>query len=732
MVDAFSDCAENQFFDALEEISVLSDSGLNCPDDCESVSSSSRFDGWIQNLDSVETRKSKFLNWLGSDVIKVSSEISEESRMANFEHQLLSRKSMSCLSGADLSVTTNSASKVHIARGNEDMGGRIESTAGDPNKELVNKSSPSSSPVKNMKKNASLGPTKRVKKWWASRLRSFSCVTEKQEVSCQCNSSPVSRIKRVKVHQSGRQSKELTALYHGQSIQAHRGAILTMKFSPDGRFLASAGEDGVVRVWQVTEEDRSNERDIPVMDPSSVYFTMNQLLELKPLRGSKGKVGRLRRNSESACVVIPPKVFRLLEKPLHEFHGHTSEIVDLSWSRSNYLLSSSIDKTVRLWQVGNNHSLKVFPHNNYVTCVEFNPVDENYFISGSVDGKIRIWEIPLCKVAYWTEIKDIVTAVCYRPDGQGGIIGSITGNCRFYSISDHQFQLGTRISLHNKKSSGKKITGFQYFPRDPSKVMISCADSQVRIVQGVDVVARYKGGRSTAAFSSAHLTSDGKQIVSALEDSSVHIWKCIDHGYRDSPHIKKVSSSERFVSNSSVALPWPGLQDGIRGQQCFVTPAHFSCRQSFLQDSNYPNGSALWPEEKLLAPTKASSMHKSEYKFLRTCQSSRAFHEVPFTSLWRDPLANVAWYVVQFSFRNGSCSMKAYWVDIRVVHRWDGPSGRPAIETGMGNAFFRIGLLNLEPCNVPLVMCSLYRALAPSSISGMGTHGDRSQGTNEL
>ncbi|XP_074319871.1 uncharacterized protein LOC141656744 isoform X2 [Silene latifolia] len=626
MFDASSDSGESQYFDALEEIVVFSDSGLDCPDDCDSVSRSSHFDSWIKNLDSVETRKSNFFNWLGLDVIKVSGEISEESsdfvrevdssrneggvrlRRAKYD-QFLSRRSMSCLSGDDSSFKINSTSKVHFACGIEDLGGRIESTVGDQNKELVSESSPSSSPVKNMKKNSSLGPTKRVKKSWVSRLRSFSCISENPEVSCQCNSSPESRIKRVKVHQSGRQSKELSALYHGQSIQAHKGAILTMKFSPDGRFLASAGEDGVVRVWQVTEDDRSNDRDIPVIDPSSVYFTMNQLLELKRLRADKEKVGRLSRNSDSACVVIPPKVFRLLEKPLHVFQGHTSEILDLSWSRSNYLLSSSIDKTVRLWQVGNNHSLKVFPHNNYVTCVEFNPVDENYFISGSIDGKIRIWEIPVCKVAYWTEIKDIVTAVCYRPDGQGGIIGSITGSCRFYSISDHQFQLDAQISLHNKKSSGKRITGFQ-----------------VRIVQGVDVIAKYKGVRGTAAFSSAHFTSDGKQIVSAFEDSSVHIWKCTDHGYRESSRVKKVNSSERFVSNSSVALPWPGLQDGIKGQQCFVTPARFSFRQSFLQDSNYPNGSALWPEEKLLAPTKASSMHKSEYNFLRTCQSRSDSH----------------------------------------------------------------------------------------------------------
>lgn len=53
-----------------------------------------------------------------------------------------------------------------------------------------------------------------------------------------------------------------------------------------------------------------------------------------------------------------------------------------------------------------------------VTCVQFNPVDDNYFISGSIDGKVRIWGIRCCQVVDWSDITGIVTAVCYRPDGQ--------------------------------------------------------------------------------------------------------------------------------------------------------------------------------------------------------------------------------------------------------------------------------------------------------------------------
>ena len=55
-----------------------------------------------------------------------------------------------------------------------------------------------------------------------------------------------------------------------------------------------------------------------------------------------------------------------------------------------------------------------------VTFVDFNPVDDNYFISGSIDGKVRIWEVLGCQVVDYTDIREIVTAVCYHPGGKVG------------------------------------------------------------------------------------------------------------------------------------------------------------------------------------------------------------------------------------------------------------------------------------------------------------------------
>ncbi|GJN12998.1 hypothetical protein PR202_ga31331 [Eleusine coracana subsp. coracana] len=302
------------------------------------------------------------------------------------------------------------------------------------------------------------------------------------------------RYERVKVHSYRKRSKELCALYQGQVIKAHNGAILTMKFSPDGQFLATGGDDGVVRVWDVMQ---SEDFTIPMDDPSSVYLKAHVKCGLAPVNIKnvrKSKIKGMKQSSESACVVIPTTVFQISEEPLHEYHGHCGDVLDLSWSNNKQLLSASTDKTVRLWEIGSANCITVFPHSNFVTCVQFNPANENHFISGSIDGKIRVWDSLRCSVVDWADVRDIITAVCYRHDGKVAVIGTITGNCRFYDASDKLLRFETQITLNGKKKSSlKRIIAFEFCPSNPSKLMVTSADSKIKILYGTNVTQSYSG-----------------------------------------------------------------------------------------------------------------------------------------------------------------------------------------------------------------------------------------------
>nr|UNY85538.1 WD40-containting protein [Zea mays] len=489
------------------------------------------------------------------------------------------------------------------------------------------------------------------------------------------------RYERVKVRSYRKRSKELSAVYQGQVIKGHDGAILAMKFSPDGQFLATGGEDGVVRVWGVAQ---SEDCKIPMDDPSCVYLKAHRQSGLGPVDADnekKCKVKGVKQSADSACVVIPTVVFQISKQPLHEFRGHSGDVLNLSWSNNKHLLSASTDKTVRLWEIGSANCITVFPHSNFVTCVQFNPTNENQFISGSIDGKIRVWDIPRCSVIDWVDIRDIITAVCYRPDGKGAVVGTITGNCRFYDASDNLLRFETQVALSGKKKSSlKRITAFEFSPSNPSKLMVTSADSKVKILEGTTVTQNYSGLRTGSCQSLATFTPDGQHIVCASEDSNIYVWNHENQDEASLKHAKTIWSSERFYSNNAaIAIPWNGpkprnpvsLASQILSPQgdnlwcmskavkcsssqsedsainSFVSrfaPGIFNLNQEFSSESTC-RSSATWPEEILPSRSIRAILDESQYKFLRNC-----FQSTP--NSWGQVIVTAGWDGKIRSFQN--------------------------------------------------------------------------------
>lgn len=68
-------------------------------------------------------------------------------------------------------------------------------------------------------------------------------------------------------------------------------------------------------------------------------------------------------------------------------------MIDLAWSKSEFILSASLDRTVRLWHVSSSECLQKFLHDDIVTAVDFHPHHDRYFVSGCWDRKVRIWDI---------------------------------------------------------------------------------------------------------------------------------------------------------------------------------------------------------------------------------------------------------------------------------------------------------------------------------------------------
>lgn len=75
--------------------------------------------------------------------------------------------------------------------------------------------------------------------------------------------------------------------------------------------------------------------------------------------------------------------FDFIQKtPFRIFTGHDKDVVDISWSKSQFILSASTDKTVRLWHISKPEMLLKFVHPDILTSVEFHPDQDRFFITG--------------------------------------------------------------------------------------------------------------------------------------------------------------------------------------------------------------------------------------------------------------------------------------------------------------------------------------------------------------
>lgn len=162
--------------------------------------------------------------------------------------------------------------------------------------------------------------------------RSSSATDDSQDVS---SHAP----EKTKVRHYGKSCKDLTALYMSQEIQAHNGCIWSIKFSLDGRYLASAGEDRVIHVWQVIESERRGELAPDKLDEGAtgspepaLALSNGEAAHMEKKRRRKISYGRKSLNLDH--VFVPENVFALSEKPLYSFRGHLADVLDLSWSKS--------------------------------------------------------------------------------------------------------------------------------------------------------------------------------------------------------------------------------------------------------------------------------------------------------------------------------------------------------------------------------------------------------------
>jgi WD40 repeat protein len=160
------------------------------------------------------------------------------------------------------------------------------------------------------------------------------------------------------------------------SLASHPGDVQAIAFSPDGNFIGTGDDSGVVMVWDAGTGE-----------------------ELLSLAGHEDRIDSLDFNPSSNLLVTTSwdgtaKVWDLTSgEEIHELAGHTNWVRSSAFSPDGTVIATGgRDSTVRLWDVNSGDELySRSGHSSSVNRLDFSP-DGSMLASGSWGDVVKVWD----------------------------------------------------------------------------------------------------------------------------------------------------------------------------------------------------------------------------------------------------------------------------------------------------------------------------------------------------
>ena len=330
-------------------------------------------------------------------------------------------------------------------------------------------------------------------------------------------------------------------------IWAHEGPVRQVKISADGRFVLTAGDDGLAHVWDLATGESVGKVLIhkgPVVDaafqPQSAERNGPPTVATASADGTAGLW-----NVETGKRLTPPLVHG---KPLTSLafrpdgkqmvtgaEDNTARIWDTSTGRQvaelphpavvravqfspdgKQVLTASEDKNARIWLVGPvSQAIQKLPHNAAVTCAVFSP-DGSLVITGSADATARIWNAQTGKRIDTLPHRQAVVDVRFSPDGHLAATASDDHTGCIWNLATGDV---VGHALHHRSS----LNTVQFSP--DSQLVATGSDSNMARVWGpgagepLTPLLPHNGGINALAFS-----PDNKYLATAGNDRVVRLW----------------------------------------------------------------------------------------------------------------------------------------------------------------------------------------------------------------
>jgi WD40 repeat protein len=232
-------------------------------------------------------------------------------------------------------------------------------------------------------------------------------------------------------------------------------------FRPDGKSLISGQWDGSVRLWNVASRSSS----IIMPDPDGAGGIAMSPDGRKVAR-SEGKKIRI-------FDVAGNRTTRTLS-------GHTKSVGSVAFSPDGRLLAStsSLDDTVRIWDVASGRSLRVIPSDVlsiFSDVLAFSP-DGKTLAKANDKNSVQFWDVATGSLTKtFTNSEDTsFYSLAFSPDGKTLAAGTGRGSIKLWDVANARV---TTVLTGHKESA--TVGGLDFSP--DGRTLASGADKSVRL-----------------------------------------------------------------------------------------------------------------------------------------------------------------------------------------------------------------------------------------------------------
>lgn len=286
-------------------------------------------------------------------------------------------------------------------------------------------------------------------------------------------------------------------------LKGHTSSVFCVRFSPDGKQIATASEDHTARIWDVND-------------------------------------GRI----------------------LHILKGHTDWVRSLAYSPDGKLLATaSADHTIRIWNTETGDSVAILKgHKSHVNTVAFSP-DGKYLVSGSGDmdpyyegGNRVLWNnseacVNMWDVETWSFKEKLynsniaIVSVNYSPKGDLIAFSTWFTSINIFDLSSktilHSYNNGA-CSLNTAFTANGRYVAYGNGVLGNDREYLNIVDTETWDIKQQIITHR------DADVSSTCFSPDGKYLLMTSTDKSIRIWNT-----ETGELFKEFSGHKSFVYSAS-------------------------------------------------------------------------------------------------------------------------------------------------------------------------------------